>query len=256
MPINLSVSPPDDPKLTSAQRQLRWQQFEKRLLDIEHQLSLSVKYGPVPGRAAQEIFGQTIRAAQIYSLDTVGTAPPVPRTQVGYLAAYTDPSGISSPVGDGVRVLDASGNIIFDSIGISGVGASLGVSSQAPGQTISNTAYAVTTPAIKITFTLARQIRCRFDALLQAHPNAGGAVLCYSRVAVYTNPGGGLVASTGDFKYQGTNLQGVSYQLLTGVGSVSAIGPGTYDAQVEVKVDAANTAYIDQGYIIGTQMGG
>ena len=43
------------------------------------------------------------------------------RVQSGHLAAYTDPNGITSPATYGLRVLDALGNLLFDSIGISAV---------------------------------------------------------------------------------------------------------------------------------------
>lgn len=45
----------------------------------------------------------------------------VTRAQFGNLPAYTDPHGIFSPAEYGIRVMDASGNLIFDPQGLVGV---------------------------------------------------------------------------------------------------------------------------------------
>jgi hypothetical protein len=245
-----------DPNLPPDQQRLRWTTLEKRLEDIERGLSQSVKFGPVPAQAGSELFGQTIRAAQLYGLDTVGN-PPVPRIQLGNLAAYTDPSGVASPAGDGIRILDANGFIILDSSGVAGVGNPLGGNGQGPGQVISSTTYIATTPAITFSFTLPRQIHCLFIGGAQGHIQTGTGI-GYVRIAIYDSVPT-LVASTGDAKMNttGTTLSSAGgIPLETGTGSVAAIGPGTYTARIECKVDSGSTFYFDQGSLIGIQMGG
>lgn len=280
MPQSLGQSPPTDPKLSPAQQQQRWVQLEQRIAKLEHQQANAVKYGPVPGQAGQEIFGDLIRAGRILSITSapgqafmemdwggstasIGTPPMFilndgtrARVQVGNLAAYTDPTGVASPAGYGVRVLDASGNIIFDSVGISSVGTPAGVAAQAPGQNFSNTPYAATPgTAINFIFTLTRQVRVLFIVGANCHVQSGSG-LVYVRTAIYTNPGGGLVAATGDAKFQGANLQNQTPTLLTGAGAVGSIGPGGYLVQLECKCDSGSTGYFDSGSIIGIELGG
>jgi len=93
------------------------------------------------------------------SSDLYGTAANgSPRIQIGNLADYTDPNGVSSPAEVGIRVLDQAGGIIMDTVGVassaitningSGSGIVLGE------QTITSSAW--TTTDAFVTFTLAR----------------------------------------------------------------------------------------------------
>jgi hypothetical protein len=179
------------------------------------------------------------------------------RVDIGNLPIYTDPSGVVSPSENGIRLMDASGLLLFDPVGIVGVGNNLGASGQGPGQIISSTTYITTTPAITFNFTLSRQVRCFFLGGAQGHIQTGTGI-GYVRIAVYNVTTGALVASTGDAKMNstGTLLSSVGgIALLTGANSVQAIGPGIFTAQIETKVDSGSTFYFDNGELIGIGFG-
>lgn len=75
------------------------------------------------------------------------------RAQMGNLPNYTDPNGLNSPAQWGFRALDASGNNIFDSLGLMAVMKSLGITDVGSNTFSSTTFSAVPNTAIAINLT-------------------------------------------------------------------------------------------------------
>jgi hypothetical protein len=141
--------------------------------------------GPIPGALNAGRIGQgpTAKSAMWLNLDgnVPGSAPiqtetdaaGIQRVQVGNLAAYTDPKGVFSPSGPGERVLDASGVILQDSIGISQAASQPFATIVLPtfgyvGATNANVTMAT------MSFTLTRQTKILFLCGLQASMAANG----------------------------------------------------------------------------------
>jgi hypothetical protein len=79
------------------------------------------------------------------------------RVSVGKLAAYTDPSGVLSPAGYGIRTLDAAGNLLHDHAGLIAVVNIIGsVTNQSQSSTGGNGSYQAMASS-QVTFSLSRQ---------------------------------------------------------------------------------------------------
>lgn len=231
-----------------------WQYILERLLQRQVVAPLSLPAPTLSGHTVMQVgtvVGTGGRFTILYGSGQIAL-------DVGTLPSYIDPSGVISSGGQGIRLLDPTGLILVDTGGHQQTGNNLGASGQGPGQVISATSYTTTSPAIQFSFTLARQTRCLFLGGAEGHIQAG-AGLGYVRIAIYDNASV-LVANTGDAKI-GTGITNTlssvgGIPLLTGANSVAAIGPGTYTAKLETKVDAGGTTmYFDNGALLGIGFG-
>jgi hypothetical protein len=229
-----------------------WSWLFERLLQRQAAQILVI---PAPTLSGSTVMSQGTGAGISGGLLQIVDKNNIVRVALGSLPPYGDPSGVFSPPEYGIRLLDPLGNIIFDPAGVVGPITELGANGQGPGQTVSATSYTPTTPAITFNFTLNRQVQCQFFGGVSCHIQTG-AGLNYNRIAIYDS-GSNLIAFTGDAKINSPNptLTSSSFSLWTGVGSVVAIGPGTYTARIETKVDSGTTAYFDTGVIYGQRLG-
>jgi hypothetical protein len=96
------------------------------------------------------------------------------RVDIGNLPQYTDPTGVISLAEYGLRSMDASGNLIFDSAGLVGVGKIL-ASAQAGSSVVNGTGGThVAIPSTTINYTLVRQTTVLFLCPCAAYTSAGG----------------------------------------------------------------------------------
>jgi hypothetical protein len=179
------------------------------------------------------------------------------RVQIGNLAAYTDPDGLTSAGGYGGRAVTSDGRLIWDTdAGAIGALKSLGISSQGPGQTVTSTSFIALTPSMAITFTLTRPARCMFYFFVTAKSTVAAKV-AYARLNIASGP---VTGASGNMKFGGgggamdvTNAFG---HLFAGeTSTIPKLTAGTYTVQVEAAVDAGGSMYFDQGYVQGFLLG-
>jgi hypothetical protein len=132
---------------------------DRRIRRLEDQIKQTPRYGVSPAPPIAVLWNENLQNPQITISDGSARA----RFAVGNLSAYTGPNGVASPALFGYRSLDATGNVIGDSAGLSQIMAELG-HVEATGGPVNFTS---TTPALvsiggvgaTITFTLTRQVR-------------------------------------------------------------------------------------------------
>jgi hypothetical protein len=147
------------------------------------------------------------------------------RLQYGKLDSYTDPNGVASPAELGIRALDASGNIIFDTIGISQVMKLLGLTFGNQITTSSTTDVLISGSAA--TFTLARKGRLLIfvTAFVQSFSNNSD----FGQVTLYQNG-----SSTGtSVLYSNTSTATVPF--------TTVLSPGTYTYDLRTHVGLNTT---------------
>jgi hypothetical protein len=137
-----------------------------------------IQVGDLPYNSSQDADWEIVRILQRSSINsaiytpnslntqtTYGTqgttvvqdANGIQRLQWGNLLSYTDPNGVTSPAEEGIRVLDASGNIIFDTVGISQVMSLLSSNTAANGSFGSGASNPTWRDIITTNYTLARK---------------------------------------------------------------------------------------------------
>jgi hypothetical protein len=140
--------------------------------------------GPDAGRFARLVFprpslsGQTVMQTASESSQggriTVVDATSQVRADFGNLPQYSDPGGVVSLAEYGIRAMDPSGNLLFDSAGLVGVGKIL-ASAQAGSSVVNGTGGThVSIPNTTITYTLPRSGTVLFLCPVAAYTSAGG----------------------------------------------------------------------------------
>jgi len=116
---------------------------------------------PLPQDLASEVRDLQRRVALLENTNplrhgAVDDSSGILRWQVGDLAAYTGPNGVTSPAQTGERALDASGNLLYDTVGLSSTGKLLGSQTNfSQGTTTGNGSYQ-TVSGSTVSFSLTR----------------------------------------------------------------------------------------------------
>ena len=259
--------------------------LEARLEQAERSLRLLPNQrGPLPGwlRAgtieSSVIVASTIYAAKLLppqgttgphaSLDLSGATPGVSplldindgtrdRVQIGNLAAYTDPAGVVSPAMYGGRAVDASGNLVWDTVGHSQVMKVL-ASSNTGGTFSSSTLNGVAGPPFGITgtggevqvasvgFSLGRQATVKIEGLCSAAGWTNSGIIplitpIYIRVDAQSNSVPGTVFHSLTVGSTTAPTSCTPYQLLT-------LAAGSYTARLWWNSPSANERLDVYGY--------
>jgi len=176
----------------------------------------------------------------------VQDASGIKRLQWGSLDAYTDPSGVMSPVEQGIRVLDASGHIIFDTVGISQVASSLGqVSFGSSNHT--NTAYEVVSGAT-LSFALARQVDIYVTGDITAKTSGGTGT--FANTAIFLD---GVREVPGSVNLWDAGVPGYTNAALVAV--LYNVGAGAHTIDVRAQVDSGQTLAVYGGDVFVIQLG-
>lgn len=182
------------------------------------------------------------------------------RVQIGDLQGYQDPNGVSSPAEWGVRVLDGSGDIVFDTLGI--VAVAKVIATGTSGQSAftcngdSNWQLNLTSPS----FTLDRAGHLLIFSTLAAVPQFNGGHWCYGMTEF---PGGtGIFGTDRDVNWaefgSPTALSGGSYggaSVQNVVDVVDYPSPGTYSVSLYVAGDSGMTLVVNYGQLVVLQLG-
>lgn len=161
-----------------------------------------------------------------------------------------DANGHTSPAGLGARVLDANGNLQWDTNGLLGVMASGGFAAASTSQAQAGSGSANWTDITGSTFTLtiARPIRVKYDIMATAQVTAG-AGLGYVR--------GNIVGfgTSADIIYGTALSTGFIFFIAMPGGSVITIPIGTYTVKVQLAADSGSTItmsqYFHQIFLLG-----
>jgi len=132
------------------------------------------------------------------------------------------------------------------------VPSSLGYSYRSLGTTSTSTSFVATSPSIAVTFTLTRQVSCFFLWSLQAKTAGGSGTFSYARLNLLLWAQGSVTSSVYTSENRKVDKASAGEALVggwafNGNGTVPALVPGTYTAQVEVAVDSGQTMTIDWG---------
>jgi len=173
------------------------------------------------------------------------------RIQHGNLSQYTDPNGHVSPQGYGGRVVDQSGNLLWDASGLIGVMQSGGFAANATSQALAGTGASNWTDITgsSFTLTLTRPTRIKYDihAAAQVTTGTGKGYVRGNIVGFDTSASVifGTSVSTGF----------IWYVAMPG-GSFIVTPAGTYTVKLQLAADNSSTItmsqYFHQIFVLGS----
>jgi hypothetical protein len=173
------------------------------------------------------------------------------RIQHGNLSNYTDPNGHTSAAGYGGRVLDSSGNMLWDAIGLIGVMQSGGFAANNSSQALAGSGASNWTDVTgtSFTLTLVRPVRIIYFFSGSAHTSAGTGT-GYMRGNIV----GFDTTSSLYFGSSGATTSTRWYVSLPG-GTFVTIPAGTYTVKMQMAADSGTTLtlndYFHQVFILG-----
>jgi hypothetical protein len=176
----------------------------------------------------------------------VQDANAIQRLQWGNLAAYTDPNGVTSPAELGIRTLDASGNIIFDTVGVAQTMKSIAVSTFFTSQNYTGGPNDIVVVGSSTTFTLTRQ---QTVLILGNLPVAVSPANASALVGMYLTPGASSTPGAGNSSQQEvtTNLSGTAAASLIyaqpTLWVVTTLGAGVYTADWRLVGDSTGDTW-------------
>lgn len=158
------------------------------------------------------------------------------RAQMGNLANYVGPNGVTSPAQYGFRAVDQTGNAIFDSLGLIAVMKNIGLASYS-NTSSTNTAYTDISPILtgSTSFTLTRQTNVLAIAML--YGITAGAVGSRARYALRI----GTATQSTDWG-SATTMSKVQTDYTNGtLFYFASIPAGNWDAGIQCGVDSGQT---------------
>ncbi len=192
----------------------------------------------------------TLNSQTVYSANgqtTVQDGNQVARVSIGNLPAYTDSNSVTSPAEFGVRTLDPSGNIIFDSIGITQVMKRIGygdMTQNAPAINGNGITWFDISMGTACTYTVTRKVTVLYLGYISA--NTAGASGAYSYAQLVNAGGGTSWAGLWDKR---NGYTGFTFWAL------DAPNAGTYTIKCQVNPDSGQGFSVQSGHIDVFQLG-